>query len=75
MISFSFFIRFCHYNKQFCDSQVEHFSDSWGRQKQIQNLNSVQGALLGMNRSIQAEETFGSIKWKRKYQRLHRRGI
>lgn len=34
MISFSFFIRFCHYNKQFCDSQVEHFSDSWGRQKQ-----------------------------------------
>jgi len=33
MISFSFFIRFCHYNKQFCDSQVEHFSDSWGRQK------------------------------------------
>lgn len=41
MISFSFFIRFCHYNKQFCDSQVEHFSDSWGRQKHLMTRCAV----------------------------------
>ena len=28
-----------------------------------------------MNRSIQAEGTFGEIKWNRGYKRLHRRGI
>lgn len=41
----------------------------------LNNLNSVHGALLRMNRSIQAEGTFGGIKWNRGYKRLRRRGI
>ena len=41
----------------------------------LDNLNSVHGALLRMNRSIQAEGTFGEIKWNRGYKRLYRRGI
>lgn len=40
----------------------------------IENLESVHGALLRMNRSIQAEGTFGVIKWDRTYKRLFRRG-
>ena len=41
----------------------------------LSNLNSIHGALLRMNRSIQAEGTFGGIKWNREYKRLRRRGI
>ena len=41
----------------------------------ISNLNSVQGALLRMNRSIQAEGAYGSIKWNRAYTRARRRGL
>lgn len=41
----------------------------------LKNLNSIHGALLRMNRSIQAEGTFGGIKWNKGYQRLRRRGI
>ena len=41
----------------------------------ISNLESIQGALLCMNRSIQSEGTFGIIKWDRSYKRLFRRGI
>lgn len=41
----------------------------------LSNLNCVHGALLRMNRSIQAEGTFGGIKWNKGYKRLHRRGI
>ena len=40
----------------------------------IQNLESIHGALLCMNRSIQSEGTFGVIKWDRSYKRLFRRG-
>ena len=43
-------------------------------QEVINNLNSIHGALLCMNRSIQAEGTFGIIKWDRSYKRLFRRG-
>lgn len=39
-----------------------------------ENLNSVHGALLRMNRSIQSEGVFGGIKWNRGYKRLRRRG-
>ena len=39
------------------------------------NLNSVHGALLRMNRSIQSEGTFGGIKWNRSYKRLRRKGL
>ena len=41
----------------------------------LQNLNCVHGALLRMNRSIQAEGAFGGIKWNMGYKRLRRRGI
>ena len=41
----------------------------------LENLDSVQGALLRMNRSIQAEGTYGSMKWNRSYKRVFRRGI
>ena len=40
----------------------------------ITNLESIHGALLCMNRSIQSEGTFGIIKWDRAYKRLFRRG-
>ncbi|WP_072851092.1 transposase, partial [Lactonifactor longoviformis] len=41
----------------------------------IENLESIHGALLRMNRSIQAEGTFGIIKNDRWYKRIVRRGI
>lgn len=44
-------------------------------QEVIGNLNSIQGALLRMNRSIQAEGAFGEIKWNRSYTRAQRRGL
>lgn len=40
----------------------------------IKNLATIQGALLKMNRSIQAEGTFGILKWNKSYTRLCRRG-
>ena len=43
-------------------------------QEVIDNLQSIHGALLCMNRSIQSEGTFGIIKWDRSYKRLFRRG-
>ncbi len=41
----------------------------------LENLNSVHGALLRMNRSIQSEGAFDGIKWNRGYKRLRRRGV
>ena len=41
----------------------------------LSNLNCVHGALLRMNRSIQAEGAFGMIKWNRLYGRIRRRGL
>lgn len=41
----------------------------------IRNLESIHGALLRMNRSIQAEGTFGVIKNNRNYKRIIRKGI
>lgn len=43
-------------------------------QEVISNLESIHGALLRMNRSIQAEGTFGILKWNKSYKRLFRRG-
>ena len=41
-----------------------------GYQQEVLNiLNSTKGALLRMNRSIQAEGAFGTIKWNRDYKR------
>ena len=44
-------------------------------QEVIENLESIQGSLLRMNRSIQAEGTFGVMKNDRWYNRIVRRGI
>ena len=41
----------------------------------LDNLNSIHGALLRMNRSIQAEGTFGVMKHDRRYKRIVRRGL
>ena len=43
-------------------------------QEVLQNLESIHGALLRMNRSIQSEGTFGVFKWDKAYKRLLRRG-
>ena len=43
-------------------------------QEVVNNLSSIHGALLCMNRSIQSEGTFGILKWDRSYKRLFRRG-
>jgi transposase len=44
-------------------------------QEVLENLCSIQGALLCMNRSIQAEGTFGIIKSDKNYKRLRRKGL
>ena len=44
-------------------------------QEVIDNLNCIHGALLRINRSIQAEGTFGTIKGNRGYKRASRRGV
>lgn len=44
-------------------------------QEVLSNLNSIHVALLRMNRSIQAEGTFGKIKWNRFYTRARRRDL
>ena len=41
----------------------------------LNNLKSDLGITLRTNRSIQAEGTFGSIKWNRSYKRAKRRGL
>lgn len=41
----------------------------------IENLESIHGALLRMNRSIQSEGTFGIIKEDRNYKRIVRKGL
>ena len=41
----------------------------------LDNLNCTHGALLRMNRSIQAEGTYGGVKWNRGYTRMRRRGM
>ena len=44
-------------------------------QEVLKNLNSIHGALLCMNRSIQAEGTFWIIKSDKSYKRLRRKGM
>lgn len=41
----------------------------------LKNLCSIHGALLCMNRSIQAEGTYGIIKNNKSYKRIRRRGL
>ena len=44
-------------------------------QEVLDNLESIHGALLRMNRSIQAEGTFGIMKYDRWYKRIVRRSL
>ena len=44
-------------------------------QEVVDNLESIHGALLRMNRSIQSEGTFGIMKNNRWYQRIVRKGM
>ena len=44
-------------------------------QEVLENLESIHGAFLRMNRSIQAEGTFGILKYDRWYKRVVRRGM
>ena len=41
----------------------------------LANLNCIHGALLRVNRSVQAEGAFGGIKWNRSYTRARKRGL
>ena len=41
----------------------------------LDNLESIHGALLRMNRSIQAEGCFGIMKYDRWYKRIVRKGL
>ena len=44
-------------------------------QEVVNNLESIHGALLRMNRSIQAEGSFGIMKYDRWYKRIVRKGL
>lgn len=44
-------------------------------QEVLDNLESIHGALLRMNRSIQAEGSFGIMKYDRWYKRIARKGL
>ena len=58
------------------ESAPSHMTiDNFMNETLLGNLNSVHGALLRMNRSIQAKGAFGAIKWNKAYQRIHRRGL
>lgn len=70
----------CLYRKDCCKSEKGNRTVRINREltsfhkEVIENLESIHGALLCMNRSIQSEGTFGIIKWDRSYKRLFRRG-
>lgn len=71
----------CPYRRECCKKQEGNRTARLNREltsmhkEVISNLESIQGALLCMNRSIQAEGTFGIVKWDRSYKRLFRRGL
>ena len=44
-------------------------------QEVVENLESIHGALLRMNRSIQSEGPFGILKNNRWYKRIVRKGM
>lgn len=64
----------CHKSKE---NRIVHINEELTKihSEVLTNLNCVHGALLRMNRSIQAECTLGGIKWNKGYKRLRRRGI
>lgn len=71
----------CQYKEQCCPKAKNNRTINMNREltsmhkEVLQNLNSIHGALLCMNRSIQSEGTFGSIKSNRSYKRIRRKGL
>lgn len=71
----------CVYKKDCCPKAKNNRTINLNRElttmhnEVLKNLCSIHGALLCMNRSIQAEGTYGIIKWDKSYKRLHRKGI
>lgn len=70
----------CQYKNECCPKATKNRTIRMNQeltsihQEVITNLESIHGALLRMNRSIQAEGTFGILKWDKSYKRLFRRG-
>ena len=70
----------CPYKKECCPEASENRTIRMNQeltsihQEVIANLESTHGALLRMNRSIQAEGVFGLLKWDKSYKRAFRRG-
>ena len=64
----------CHRSK---NNRVIHLNEELTRfhEQVLANLNCIHGALLRVNRSVQAEGAFGGIKWNRSYTRARRRGL
>ena len=71
----------CEYKKECCPKTKNNRTIKLNRElttiheEVLRNLCSIQGALLCMNRIIQAEGTFGIIKSDKSYKRLRRKGI
>ena len=71
----------CSYKSECCPKAKKNRTIKLNREltaiheEVINNLCSVHGALLCMNRSIQAEGTYGTIKWNKGYKRAQRRGL
>ena len=71
----------CKYKKDCCPKAKNNRTIRLNRElttiheEVLRNLCSIQGALLCMNRSIQAEGTFGIIKNDKSYKRLRRKGL
>lgn len=71
----------CEYKKDCCPKAKNNRTIRLNREltsiheEVLRNLCSIQGALLCMNRSIQAEGTFGIIKSDKSYKRLRRKGL
>lgn len=70
----------CHHKQECCPRAHKNRTIRMNQeltaihQEVLQNLESIHGALLRMNRSIQSEGTFGVLKWDKAYKRLLRRG-
>lgn len=71
----------CEYKKDCCPKAKNNRTIRLNREltsiheEVLKNLCSIQGALLCMNRSIQAEGTYGILKWDKSYKRLRRKGL
>lgn len=70
----------CQYKKECCPKTFKNRTIRMNQeltaihQETLTNLESIYGALLRLNRSIQAEETFGILKWDNSYRKLFRIG-